>query len=73
MTNQDEQSRQRLTQQRQQAEHARDNRLERSEEELHQSSDQTVEEKARQAMANQHHRAEHTRDNLLERSEEDLH
>ena len=73
MTNQNEQSRQRLTQQRQQANHARDNQLERSQEELHQPSAQTLEDKARQSMANQHHQAEHIRDNLLERSEEDLH
>ncbi|MGB3202987.1 MAG: hypothetical protein WBA99_18925 [Nodosilinea sp.] len=73
MTNQDEQARALLTQQRQQAEHSQNNRLERSEETLHQLSSETVDEKARQGVTKQRQQTQHSQDNQLERSEEDLH
>ncbi|WP_035984839.1 hypothetical protein [Leptolyngbya sp. KIOST-1] len=73
MTNQDNQARERLAQQRQHSDHSQDTLRERSEEELHQPSAPTVDEKARQAMAHQRQHSEHSQEALRERSDEELH
>jgi hypothetical protein len=73
MDKQDDQARDRLTQQRHHQDHTQETMLERSDEELHEPSALKVEEKARLAMANQLHHQDHTQDAMLERSEEELH
>ncbi|WOD39972.1 hypothetical protein [Nodosilinea sp. E11] len=73
MDKQDDQARERLTQQRQHDEHSHDAMRTRADDELHEDSESSVEAKARQAMANQVRHAHHAADNLRERSEEELH
>lgn len=73
MDKSDDQARDRLTQQRQHADHTHDNLLSRADAELHAPPAPSVEEKARQAMANQRHHQDHSDDTLLERSDEELH
>jgi hypothetical protein len=73
MDKQDDQARDRLTQQRQHDDHRQESLLERSDEELHDPSALTVDEKARLAMANQLHHQDHTQEAMLGRSEEELH
>lgn len=73
MDKQDEQARERLTQQRQNDEHSHEAMRTRTDEELHEASGLAVEAKARQSMANQLHHADHATETLRERSEEELH
>ncbi|WP_155523491.1 hypothetical protein [Nodosilinea nodulosa] len=73
MDKSDDQVRDRLAQQRQQADHTHDTLLSRADAALHRPSAPSVDEKARQAMANQRHHQDHAEDTLLERSEEELH
>lgn len=73
MDKQSDSARELLAQQRHQADLRHEAMLERSEEELHETTPSTIEEKARAAMANKLHEEEHLHDAMLERGEEEVH
>ncbi len=72
MDKQDDQARDRLTQQRQHDDRGQEAMLERSEEELHGPDASELEEQTRQGIANQRHHQHHIQSTLRERAEEDL-